>query len=313
MIDDTNSLGSERLARARTSLEGLSVGDAFGDCYFGIHNKQSSRLQDRILLNPPWYFSDDTMMALSIVENLRLYGAIDQDRLAVSFAEHFEPPRGYGPGTRKLLSRIREGDSWRELTRKLFRGQGSYGNGGAMRVAPLGVYFADDMERVVEQARLSCEVTHSHLEGIAGAIAIAVAAAIAWQLGQSKVVPGRAAFIERILPFVPGSEVRSKIERARALITTPVAGAVAVLGNGSGISAQDTCAFTLWCAGEHLDNYEEALWLTIAGSGDCDTNCAIVGGVVAAYTGMVGIPASWRERREPLPEWPFSESPAKAD
>ncbi len=77
------------------------------------------------------------------------------------------------------------------------------------------------------------------------------------------------------------------------------------LGNGSRISAQDTVPFVLWCAAQHLDNYEQALWLVAAGQGDMDTNCAMVGGIVATYTESKGIPAEWLRRREPLPNWPF--------
>ena len=64
------------------------------------------------------------------------------------------------------------------MTPRLFGGEGSFGNGAAMRVAPLGAYFADELDAVVEQASFSAEVTHSHPEGIAGAIAVAVAAAL---------------------------------------------------------------------------------------------------------------------------------------
>jgi hypothetical protein len=111
--------------------------------------------------------------------------------------------------------------------------------------------------------------------------------------------------------LVPDSKVRSKIARARELSPgTPVISAVRVLGNGSYISAQDTVPFALWCAAQHLDNYEEALWLTVRGLGDIDTNCAIVGGIVALSTGVEGIPTEWRHNREPLPNWPFLEREA---
>ena len=46
----------------------------------------------------------------------------------------------------------------------------------------------------------------------------------------------------------------------------------------------------LWCAARYLDDYEEALWLTVSGLGDRDTTCAIVGGIVACCTGSVAIP-----------------------
>jgi ADP-ribosylglycohydrolase len=69
------------------------------------------------------------------------------------------------------------------------------------------------------------------------------------------------------------------------------------------VSAQDTVPFCLWCAAKHLDNYEEALWATVSGLGDRDTTCAIVGGIVACYTGAEGIPSNWLAAREPLPDW----------
>lgn len=67
------------------------------------------------------------------------------------------------------------------------------------------------------------------------------------------------------------------------------------------LSAQDTVPFPFWRAARHLDDYEEALWLTVSGLGDRDTTCAVVGGIVACYVGEAGIPAAWLEAREPLP------------
>jgi ADP-ribosylglycohydrolase len=61
--------------------------------------------------------------------------------------------------------------------------------------------------------------------------------------------------------------------------------------------------FALWCAAHHLDDFVEAMWLTVGGLGDRDTTCAIVGGIVAGYVGTEGIPESWRSAREPLPAW----------
>jgi ADP-ribosylglycohydrolase len=71
-----------------------------------------------------------------------------------------------------------------------------------------------------------------------------------------------------------------------------------VLGNGSQVAAPDTVPYCVWSAAKHLDDYKEALVSTVTGDGDCDTNCAIVGGIVALYVGMPGIPADWRVARE---------------
>jgi ADP-ribosylglycohydrolase len=295
-----------RLERALCALEGLSLGDAFGEQFF---ENQHLTIGNR-LPPAPWRFTDDTQMALSIAENLRQFGEIRQEELAISFARHYDPTRGYGPAMHRLLSEIASGRPWQEAAASQFAGQGSYGNGSAMRAAPIGAYFADDLNRVVENASRSSEVTHSHPEAIAGAIAVAIAAAIAWQMKLTNTRPGRSAFIEAVLPYVPASVVREKLCQARDLPAgSPVPLAAATLGNGKLLSAQDTVPFTLWCAGEYLDNYETALWETVSAFGDRDTTCAIVGGIVALHLGQEALPEIWRAAREPLPAWPFKEVP----
>ena len=133
------------LERARWALEGLSIGDAFGERLFVASELVHSIIQKRVLTAGPWPFTDDTQMALSIFENLREHGAIDQDSLALSLAHHYDDRRGYGPAMHSYLAYLRVGVGWRDLGPRLFHGQGSYGNGAAMRVAPVGGYFAEDL------------------------------------------------------------------------------------------------------------------------------------------------------------------------
>lgn len=297
----------QRLGCARLALEGLSIGDAFGERFF-VHPDIVERLIAlRAVPAPPWPYTDDTEMALSIVAVLRQHGEIDQEALAQSFAKYYNPSRGYGPAMHRLLRQVREGAPWRTASTSQFSGQGSYGNGAAMRVAPLGAYFADDLDQLVVQARRSAEVTHAHPEGVAGAIALALAAAWAWRAGQGAGVTPEI-LIDNVLKQTPESEVRSRLARARSF--TPglhAAHAAAQIGSGSAISAQDTVPFAVWCAATHLADYEEALWHTAAGLGDVDTTCAMVGGIVALAVGPEGLPVAWRENREVLPGWPFSE------
>jgi ADP-ribosylglycohydrolase len=290
-----------RLLCAQHSLEGLSVGDAFGERFFLHPDVAESLIVARAIPASPWYYTDDTQMALSIVAILQEYGEINQDRLAESFAKEYDSQRGYGASMHGLLTRIRDGEPWQKLASSLFGGQGSYGNGAAMRVAPIGAFFAEDLDLVVSQARSSAEVTHSHPEAIAGAIAVAVAAA--WAARLQGFIPSKQEFLNLVLPYVPESEVSSKIRLACDLLErTPVELAATLLGNGTHVSAQDTVPFALWCAAQHLDNYEEALWLTVSGLGDRDTTCAIAGGIVAVSTGVSGIPTAWVQAREPLPK-----------
>lgn len=305
-MSDAIQTTDDRLARARLSLEGLSVGDAFGERFFVASPALESIIAKRVLTAGPWTYSDDTLMALSVFEILRRHGEIRQDELARSFGQRYQYNRGYGPAMHRLLERVRLGADWRTASRSLFEGQGSWGNGAAMRIAPLGAYLAYDPALAAKQAALSAEVTHGHPEAQSGAAAVAAAAALAWQMNQKGAdYPSRPEFIASVMEFVPDGLVRAKLRLARDLAEgCSVRLAVEALGNGTEISAADTVPFVLWCAGERLDSYEEALWLTVSGLGDRDTTCAMVGGIVA-LSSRTPIPTAWVGARETLPSWPF--------
>jgi ADP-ribosylglycohydrolase len=288
--------------RSRTSavasLRGLAVGDAVGACYFIPLNQPL--LPDRRLPPDPWYWTDDTEMACSVYTVLRDRGRVDQDALAHSFAEHHDFDRGYGAGVNRMLRLIRqEGADWREQAAAMFDGGGSWGNGAAMRVAPLGAWFGTDLDRVAAEATASAEVTHTHPEGVAGAVAVAVAAALAAHTD----LAGHA-FLDEIAERTPPSLVRDGIGNAMTLLPlSDPRSAAASLGNGIYISAPDTVPFCLWVAAKRLNDFEKAFWDTALVGGDIDTNCAIVGGITAARVGVEGIPAEWMKRCEALPEW----------
>ena len=122
----------DRLRRARLSLEGLSVGDALGG-FFEMQSVHPVRVMNRSVPDALWRYTDDTAMALSIFSVLRQHQHIDQDKLAVSFAAHYERGRGYGMGARHLLARVREGEYWRDIAGSIFGGGSRcHGVGGAV-------------------------------------------------------------------------------------------------------------------------------------------------------------------------------------
>ena len=292
-----------RLERAHLSLEGLSVGDAFGECFF-VRVGLETMIEQRALRSAPWKWTDDTAMALSVVDELSEHGEIDPGRLAKRFADRYihDRMRGYGGGAHNVLTGIAIGAPWEDASRALFDGQGSMGNGGGMRAAPLGAYFADDLDVVVEQARRSAIPTHAHLDGQAGAIAVAVATAVAWQMKSGLRPISPRALIETTLEKTPEGPTHDGIHYALTIpLEADVRTAVAALGNGSLVLSSDTIPLVLWCAARHLDHYEEALWTTVSALGDRDTTCAMVGGIVAQFTGYDSIPAEWRASREILP------------
>lgn len=295
-------MDSERSARARVVLDGLSVGDAFGE----VSAYGSDRVRHRLemgIVGGPWWWTDDTAMALGIMEALERDGCIREETLAWIFARNFkrDPDRGYGNMAARILQRIGEGDPWEVASRAAFNG-GSMGNGAAMRVAPLGAWFADDLDRVVSEAMKSARVTHWHPEGIAGAIAVAVAAACAWQTRDLNAAEARELIAKEVLEKTPEGDTRDGIAVAVSLeprLSPDVAGRR--LGNGSLVTAPDTVPFVIWSALRSLGDFQEALIATVEAGGDCDTNAAMAGGIVAARLGASAIPAEWLEARETLP------------
>lgn len=238
-------------------------------------------------------------MACSVYLTLITRQVIDQDALAASFAIRHDFDRGYGPATNRLLRLVRAGGDWRSLAAGLFDGCGSWGNGAAMRVAPLGAFFAGNPAEGARQAALSARVTHTHPEAIAGAVAVAVAAAHA---ASGPLPPGP--FIDRVLEHVPAGKVRDGIAEARRMLTvTDPETAAYFLGNGRQVAAHDTVPFTIWAAARHLTDYQQAIWATAAAGGDVDTTCAIVGGITAAGLDPGRLPRSWLRATEPLPQW----------
>lgn len=262
------------MERTLLALQGLSVGDAFGQTFFQPEEEAWWRIQQRELAEAPWLLTDDTWMSLSVADCLRRFGTIDPDWLADSFAQRFDWNRGYGPSAQRYLRELQAGADWRELSRQQFDGAGSFGNGSAMRSAPIGAWFAYDLEKVREQARLAAPVTHIHPEGLAGAEAVAVAAAVT----TTGIATNFGGFLEAVLDLVEPSEVRERIQQARKIgPDASVQLAVTALGNGTQLSCPDTVPFCLWNVARHLGHYEEALWGTVSGLGDRDTTCAIVG------------------------------------
>ncbi|WP_165777663.1 ADP-ribosylglycohydrolase family protein [Amycolatopsis antarctica] len=268
------------------SLRALVVGDAFGAAVDAV-----PRTEGRTLPPGRWEWTDDSEMAYSIAGELAEHHHVEQDSLVRRFAERHDARRGYGRGTTDLLRRIRGGAHWRLAASESFGGRGSWGNGAAMRVAPLGAWFASDPGATTSQAALSAEVTHSHAE------AIAVAAATAAVSGPDT---EPAEFLGEVATVVRGGPVRDRILRTGRMTGEPANAVAAAVGNGAETRALDTVPFAIWCAATHLADFREAMWTAASVGGDRDTICAMVGGIIG---NTAEIPERWWAHCEPPPPW----------
>lgn len=298
----------QRVALCADSLAGLSVGDALGAQYFVPTNDPVVLLKDGTVPTGPWPWTDDTDMACTVAAELIQHGEIDRDRIAQDFAQRSDPYRGYGAGAVQVLHQIRDGVPWQKATVAAFPA-GSFGNGAAMRIPPLGAYFAGDLDRAAGQAIRASEVTHAHPEGIAGAVVVAVATAFVAGATIAHVIPKPDEVLDSVEPYLLSGATAKGVVAARDLLGASVGEAAWKLGNGSRVSAQDTVPFCLWAAATSLSDYPAAVKACVEAGGDVDTTAAIVGGIVGAYTGLgdrdgvVGVPNAWLGQREALPEW----------
>ncbi len=288
-----------RIKYARRALDGIALGDCFGETFFVPEKDARQRIRDREIVNEPWHFTDDTVMAIGIYRILEQYGKIDQDALARVFAENYllDWHRGYGGTAHSILRCIGEGTDWRKASTGAFDGMGSMGNGGAMRAAPIGAYFADDMDKVLHYAGMSAEVTHAHLEGKVGAMAAAAGSALLLRKKLGHYAGEGEDFLRDVAGFLPESDTKYKILSAVSVKKeSSMDFVVSTLGNGIRLTAQDTVPLCLWCTAHFYTSIEEALWTTVSALGDRDTTCAIVGGMVALYADE--LPQHWLQYME---------------
>lgn len=161
-----------------------------------------------------------------------------------------------------------------------------------MRAAPIGAYFADDLDKVLYYAKASAEVTHAHPEGIVDAMAVAIAAALLLNKRLGYYGGEGETFLKDVAVRLPESDTKYKILSAVSVKKeSSIDFVVSVLGNGIRLTAQDTVPLCLWCTAYFYTSVEEALWTAVSALGDRDTICAIVGGIVSLYANE--LPKQW--------------------
>lgn len=298
---------NDKLFLASESVLGTSMGDAFGESFFGEESLMKTYIHQRILPESALDFTDDTIMSIAVFNSLKKWGRIDQDFLAEEFTKNYylDINRGYGPSMHQYFRAVKDGENWKEVSYSKFEGQGSMGNGGAMRAAAIGAFFYDDVEKLKENAELSCEVTHANREAIEGTKAIALAAAFSVQEASGMITLDYQEFIRKIQNELMDSDMKSKLNTALYLEGNPsIELLVKALGNGVKMTAQDTVPLVIWMLSRYRMNFEECLWNTVAALGDRDTTCAMAGGVSILCCDENTVP-DWTKNVEKWKNSPF--------
>jgi poly(ADP-ribose) glycohydrolase ARH3 len=266
-------------------LLGLAVGDALGG-KFEAQTADALRARfptsEALIAYPQeeiWY-TDDTQMAIGVSEALIDRGEIVEEVLCRAFVANYVPSRGYGRGARAVLDAMEDGRDYRQVAEQHFPG-GSFGNGAAMRVAPVGLLFRDDRRRLWEEARLSALPTHVHPFGIEGAQLLALAVTLCSGMERFD----RAGFFAELLGACESAEYRAKLEEA-ARAQAP--GDLAALGNR--IEALHSVPTAIASFTLTPESFEETISNVIFLGGDTDTLAAMAGALSGAYLGASRLP-----------------------
>ncbi len=276
---------------------GSALGDAIGELAF--HYPQRDRLLSEIERSPELRYTDDTAMALALAESLVAVGDVEVTHLGDTFRRHFhrEPWRGYASGPPTVFAMVeQQGLDYQEAARRLYGGQGSLGNGAAMRIAPLGLFFGDS-PLLYDKAQTAASVTHSHPVGVDGAATQAKAVALAAALDPTREFPLQA-FIHWLIAFARTVEMRAKLAELTALLDRDAPPDEAADQLGRGVEVHESLPFALYCFLRHPYSFEKCLLCAVLSEGDRDTVGAMSGAVSGAYLGEEAIPHAWADRLE---------------
>jgi ADP-ribosylglycohydrolase len=226
------------------------IGSIAGDIIGSTYEFLGIKSEDFLLFPKGSWFTDDSVLTVAVAD--AILKKADYGATIHAYGRNY-PGRGYGG----LFA------SW--LKSDGSQAYSSYGNGSAMRVSAVGFAF-DDLETVLEQARLSALPTHDHPEGVKGAQVTAGAVFLA-RTGAAK---------DRIREWAAafsGYDLSRTVSEIRAVHTFNE-------------TCQGNVPEALSCFFESTD-YEDAVRKAISIGGDADTLAAITGGIAQAFYGEI--------------------------
>jgi poly(ADP-ribose) glycohydrolase ARH3 len=279
----------KEIDRFAGTLLGVMVGDALGRPAKGHAAEDLLRREKFGEEMIGGFYTEDTEMAITVTESLLAQGGLDPDALAERLGQDLNPMRGYNPGLLEVLYKLQQGLDWRDANRVVFE-EGSYGVGGSCRAAPIGLFYHDDLELLVEAAATSARITHAHPMGEAGAVTVALVVALA--LRELKVFDIFAE-LRDVLPATGYGDFVSYLDPLDDLLDgwPDPPDVVAVLGNR--LTVQQCVPAALYSLLRYPESLEQALVFAVNLGGDADTIAALTGAFAGAYFGQKAIPARW--------------------
>jgi poly(ADP-ribose) glycohydrolase ARH3 len=255
-------------------------------------------------------FTDDTEMTLALAYSLIECDGLDPQHCAASYAKFFtsEPRRGYGPAVSKILAMLSSGADYRTTGRAVYP-EGSFANGGAMRIAPVGLAFRHIDDAVLREAvRLALLCTHVHPDAVDGAFIQAKAVS---ELARAN--PSSEWNVTQFLSAMQGRAERDVVKKKLEIViqargagwTEEKMLSVVCTPNEYGeqfqIHAAEAVACALWAFSSCPNDPEECIIRAVALGGDTDTVAAMAGALAGSFHGTGWLPRRWFDPLENQP------------
>ncbi|SJZ88278.1 ADP-ribosylglycohydrolase family protein [Selenihalanaerobacter shriftii] len=243
-------------------------------------------------------YTDDTEMMIGVAESLIAVNGFDGKDMANKFITNLNLDRGYGSGTIQALNNIKAGTSWQEAGKYVF-GNGSFGNGSAMRVAPIGVFYHDNYEKLKEKAKKSSLITHAHPLGKTGATlqALTVGYAINQASDSDFSVENYLNFLSKLLDL-DSKEFSHKFRLINEYLDDQPNKEQVAKELGSDTRVFNSVPTSIYSFLANLNEFRDAVLYAINLGGDTDTVGAMTGAIAGAYHGFDKIPKDWLNNLE---------------
>jgi len=295
---DSNAVSALPLACVEGCLVGVMVGDSLGGRTDGMERGTvRSRFADvaALIRVGPGRYGAATEMTAAVGASLAAFPGFNGVDMAHRLADGYHARRGYGQATAAAIERVQAGAGWREAGLGA-GGRTSFGNGAAVRAAPVGLLYHDDVEMLRWVAEESAAITHQHALGVEGAALQALAVATAAACRDRPISPP--GFLLAIGAETGMREYRSRYESAAQMAERTVAPERIVQKLGNGRAALGSVVTAAYCFARCSERFEDAVALAACLGGSSHAIASMTGAMAGAYLGIAAIPAAWLDALE---------------
>ncbi len=264
-----------------------AIGDAVGAAYewqshrsLMVQFPRAESVCQSADLSSEFYYSDDTQSTIATAEAILSADGLSPSSLMRCLADNYQPWRGYGLGFRKIIAAYAEDVPLAELARVQFT-DGSYGNGAAMRVAPIALTFHHDLNQLNQEVEQASAVTHCHPLAIEGAQILAHGIAV---LLSSETFDHQR-FFDALMVQATSSEFIEAMHQARQVQTVDD-----LIELGSDITAHQSVPTACAAFALHPTDLTACVGDAIRIGGDTDTVASMAGNLFGALNGSAQVP-----------------------